>query len=133
MTPAPEQSTPNALKERDPELFKEVDEFRARFEEILLEKLENVLASPTYRDRGNFLPHDDVKAIAYVLRVLTADSWKEDDLDQFDASWRIAMRSDYFAEAFESIRFRVMNATDAARERLIKESGNSGVTQGTLW
>jgi hypothetical protein len=133
MTPEPRKSTPNALKERDPELFREVEEFRARFEEILLDKLDNVLDNPTCRDRGNFLPRDDVKAIAYVLRVLTAEFWQDQHLDQFDAAWRRAMRSDYFAEAFETSRFRVMNAVDAGRSRLVEKSGNSGVTQGTLW
>jgi hypothetical protein len=133
MTPEPEKSTPNALKERHHDLFKEVDEFRARFEEILLDKLDNVLDNPAYRDPCNFLPRDDVKAIAYVLRVLTADSWQNELLDQFDASWRKAMRSDYFAEAFESIRFRVITAVDAARVRLVENPANGGVTQGTLW
>jgi hypothetical protein len=133
MTPDPEKSTPNAFKELDPELFQEVKDFRARLEEILLNKLDNVLDNPAFRDRGNFLPRDDVKAIAYVLRVLTGDSWKEDHLHQFDASWRRAMRSDYFAEAFDPIRFRVMNAVDAARNRLAERPGNSNFTQGTLW
>ena len=133
MTPESKKSTPNAIKQRDPELFKEVEQFRARFEEILLDKLDNVLDNPAFRDRGNFLPRDDVKAIAYVLRILTADSWKDEQLNQFDASWRTAMRSDYFAESFESIRFRVMNAVDAARKRLVEKPATSGVTQGTLW
>ena len=133
MTPEPQISTPNALRERDPELFREVEEFRARFEEILLDKLDSVLDNPAYRNRGNFLPRDDVKAIAYVIRVLTADRWKEEHLYQFDVSLRRAMQSDYFAEAFEPIRFRVINAVDVARNRLVEKPGNSGVTQGTLW
>jgi hypothetical protein len=133
MTPEPEPSTPNAIKERDPELFKEVQEFRARFEDILLDKLDNILDNPAFRDRGHFLPRDDVKAIAQVIRVLTRDSWTEEHLDQFDTTWRKAMRSDFFAEAFESIRFRIENAVDTARARVLERPGMSGATQGTLW
>jgi hypothetical protein len=133
MTPDSPSSIPNTLKLRDPDLFTEIQDFRARFEEMLLDKLDNVLDNPRYLDRGHFLPRDDVRAIAWVIRVLTSDRWSEDQLDQFDASWRDAMRSDLFAEAFESIRFRIRNAVDAARNHLIEEPGNSGVTQGTLW
>ena len=132
MTPETESSTPNLLKERDPELFKEVQEFRDRFEEMLLDKLDNVL-SPAFRDRGHFLPRDDVKIVAEVIRILTRDTWSEKHLDQFDATWREAMRSDFFAEAFESIRFRIQNAIDTARGRLLARPGVDGVTQGTLW
>src|SRR6266446_5474875 len=110
MTPDSPPSTPNPLKERDPELFLEIEDFRLRFEEILLDTLDSVLDNPRYRDRGHFLLRDDVRAIARVVRVLTSDSWTEDQLDQFDPSWRDAMRSDFFAEAFETIRFRVENA-----------------------
>ena len=133
MTPDSPPFTPNALKERDSELFMEIAEFRARFEEILLDKLDNVLDNPRYRDRGHFLPRDDVKAIARVVRVLTSDSWTEDQLDQFDASWRDAMRSDFFAEAFEPIRFRVENAVKTARARLVETRGVGGCMQGMFW
>jgi len=133
MTPDSPLSTPNALKERDPDLFVEIEDFRARFEEILLDKLDNVLDNPRYRDRGHFLPRDDVRAIARVIRVLTSDSWTEDQLNQFDASWRNAMRSDFFAEAFETIRFRVENVVETARARLVEVHHVAGFTQGTLW
>src|SRR5438046_3013728 len=119
MTPEPEQSTPNALKERDPELFNEVQEFRARLEETLLDKLDNILDNPAFRDRGHFLPRNDVKAIAQVIRILTRDSWTEEHLDLFGAAWREAMRSDFFAEAFEATRFRIENAVNTARTRLL--------------
>lgn len=132
MTPGTESSTPNLLKERDPELFKEVQGFRARFEDILLDKLDNIL-SPAFRDRGHFLPLDDLKIIATVIRVLARDTWTEKHLDQFDATWREAMRSDFFAEAFESIRFRIENAMASARARLLDKPGVGDVTQGTLW
>ena len=133
MTPDSPLSTPNPLKVRDSELFMEIENFRARFEEILFDKLDNVLDSPRYRDRGNFLPRDDVKAIARVVRVLTSDSWTEDQLNQFQASWRDAMRSDFFAEAFESIRFRVEYAVGAARAHLVEIRGVGACTQGTFW
>jgi len=133
MMSASEQSTPNVIKERDPELFKELNEFRARFEEILCDKLDNVLGNPAYRDRGRFLPRDDLKAIAKVISVLTKEHWSEEHLDQFDAFWREAMRSGYFAEAFESVRFRVKHAVETARNRLAEKADISGVTQGTLW
>jgi len=128
-----ENSTPNVLKERDPELFRELDDFRARFEEMLFDKLDNVLNNPAYRDRGHFLPRDDLKAIAKVISALTREHWSEEHLDQFDAFWREAMRSDYFAEAFEPVRFRVRNAVETARNRLAEKAEISGVTQGTLW
>ena len=133
MTPDSTPSTPNPLKERDPELFMEIEGFRARFEEILLDTLDNVLHSPRYRDRGHFLPRDDVRAIARVIRFLTSDSWTEDHVDQFDASWRDAMRSEFFAEAWESSRFRIENAVETARTQLIEARGVSGCTQGTFW
>ena len=133
MTPDLPPSTPNPLKERDSELFIEIKDFRARFEEILLDKLDNVLDTPRYHDRGHFLPPEDVTAIAWVVRVLTSDSWTEDQLDQFDASWRDAMRSDFFAEAFEPIRFRVENAVGSTRARLIEPRGVGDCTQGTFW
>jgi hypothetical protein len=133
MTPDSPPSTPNPLKERDPELFKEIGDFRARFEEILLDKLDNVLDGPRHWDRGHFLPRDDVRAIARAVRVLTSDSWTEDQLDQFDASWRDAMRSEFFAEAWESNRFRIENAVHTARARLIETSVVGGVTQGAVW
>ena len=103
------------------------------FEESLLDTLDNVLDNPRYRDRGHFLPRDDVRAIARVVRVLTSDSWTEDQLDQFDTSWRDAMRSDFFAEAFETMRFRIENAVKTARVRLVESRGVGGCTQGTLW
>jgi hypothetical protein len=133
MTPDSPSSTPNTLKVRDPELFAEIQDFRVRFEEMLLDKLDNVLASPRYGGRGHFLPDGDVRAIAWVVRVLTSDSWTEHQLDQFDTSWRDAMRSDFFAEVFESIRFRIRNAVDAARNRLVETRGVGDITQGTLW
>ena len=133
MTPNIAPSTPNLLKERDPELFTEVKDFRARFEEMLLDKLDNILDNPRYRDRGHFLPRDDLKAIAQVVRVLTSDIWTEDSLDQLDAKWREALRSDFFADAFESVRFRIENAVQTGRASLTTEPGTNGVTQGTLW
>ena len=111
----------------------EVMDFRTRFEELLLDKLDNVLDNPRYRDRGHFLPRDDLKAIAQVVRVLTSDSWTEENLDQFDTKWREALRSDFFAEAFESVRFRIENAVQTGRARLAAEPGPHGVTQGTFW
>jgi hypothetical protein len=133
MTPEPEEITPNALKERDPELFKEVGGFRARFEEMLLDKLDNVLDNPAFRDRNHFLPRDDVKTIAHVIRILTSDTWTDGQLDQFDVSWREAMRSDFFAEAFEPMRFRIENAVTTARARLLEQPSIGSFTQGTLW
>ena len=133
MTPDSLPSTPNPLKERHPEVFMEIDGFRLRFEEILLDKLDNVLDNPRHRDRGHFLPRDDVRAIARVVRVLTSDSWTEDQLDHLDASWRDAFRSEFFAEAFETIRFRIENAAETARKRLVEARGVGSCTQGTLW
>ena len=109
------------------------EDFRARFEEMLLDTLDNVLDNTRYRDRGHFLPRDDVKAIAQVVHVLTSDSLTEDQLDQFDGSWRDAMRSDFFAEAWESNRFRIENAVETARTRLVEARGVSNCTQGTFW
>jgi hypothetical protein len=129
----PEQSTPNVLKERDPALFTEVEDFRATLEEILLDKLDNVLNNPAFRHHGQFLPRDDLKAIAQVMSVLTRDSWGEEHLDQFDASWREAMRSDFFAAAFETKRFRIENAVNTARNDLSQKREVNSVTQGTLW
>jgi hypothetical protein len=125
--------TPNLLKERDPDLFREVIDFRSRVEEILLDKLDNVLDNPGFRDRGHFLPRDDLKSIAQVIRVLTKDSWSPKDLNDFDSSWRNAMKSDFFAEAFESIRFRIENAVNTTRARQVEKEVNNGITQGTLW
>jgi hypothetical protein len=133
MTPDAVPCTPNVLKERNPDEFKGVEEFRALFEEMLLARLEDVLCNPRFRDRGHFLPRDDVRAIAQVLHVLTRKSWTKDDLDRFDASWRDAMRSDLFAEAFESVRHRIQNAVHAGRESLAEQHGARDVTQGTLW
>jgi hypothetical protein len=133
MTPDTEPSTPNLIRERDARLFEELKDFRAQFEEILLDNVDNVLASPSYRDRGNFLPRDDTKAIAQVVRILTSEEWTAEQLEQFDGSWRHAMRSDFFAEAFESIRFRIETAVDVARARVLEKAEITGVTQGTLW
>jgi hypothetical protein len=125
--------TSNQLKERHPDKFKEVQEFRARFEEMLLAKLEDVIGNPRFPDRGHFLPREDARAIAHVLEVLTRDSWTEYDLNQFSANWREAMRSDLFAEAFESIRFRIENAIGLARARLAEFRGAGEFQQGELW
>jgi hypothetical protein len=133
MTPESESSTPNLLKERDARLFQEIKDFRAQFEEMLLDNVDNVLAGPRYRDRGNFLPRDDTRAIAQVISVLTREEWTAENLDQFDGSWRHAMRSGFFAEAFETIRFRIENAVNACRARLLEKPGVGSVTQGTLW
>jgi hypothetical protein len=67
------------------------------------------------------------------LGVLTSGSWTEADLDRFDAFWRDAMRSDFFAEAFESIRFRIENAVSSARARLAESRGPGEYEQGELW
>lgn len=133
MTPDLAPSTPNLLKERDPELLGEVKDFRVRFEEMMFDTLDNVLDNPRFRDRGHFLPRDDVRAIARVIRVLTNESWTEDQLDQFDATWRDAMRSGFFAEAWESCRFRIQNAVETARTRLVEARSVRGCTQGMLW
>lgn len=119
--------------QHDRSLFDEVRVFRARFEEILLADVDRVLDDPRFRDRGNFIPPEDTKAIAQVIRVLTKQDWSLDDLDRLAASWRDAMRSDFFAEAFESIRFRVDNTVNAGRSRLNETNRASSVTQGMLW
>jgi hypothetical protein len=133
MTAEPKTSVPNVLMEQDRSLFDEIQAFRARFEDILLADVDRVLDDPRFRDRGNFLPLEDTKAIARVIRVLTKTEWTLDDLDCLAAFWRDAMRSDFFAEAFESIRFRVENAVNAGRSRLNETNRASTVTQGTLW
>ena len=133
MVPDAVPSAPNVLKERNPDEFREVEDFRLRFEEMLLVKLDDVIDNPRFRDRGKFLPRDDLKTIAQVLRVLTHDSWTEADLDRFDASWRDAMQSDFFAEALESIRFRIENAVRSARARLAESRGGGVYEQGELW
>jgi hypothetical protein len=125
--------TSNFLKGRNPDEFREVEDFRARFEEMLLVKLDDVIDNSHFRDRGHFLPPEDVKAIAQVLHVLTRDSWTNADLDRFDTSWRDAMQSDFFAEAFESIRFRIENAVRSARARLAESRGAVNYEQGELW
>jgi hypothetical protein len=133
MMPDEVPSTLNLLKERNPDVFREVEDFRARFEEMLLAKLDDVISNPRFRDRGHFLPAEDVKAIAQVLHVLTRDSWTEANLDCFDAFWWNAIRSDLFAEAFESIRFRIENAVSLARTRLAESRGLANCKQGELW
>jgi hypothetical protein len=133
ITPELEHTTPNAIKDRDPELFQEVKDFRARFDEIVADSLDNVLDNPVFRDRGRFLPRDDLKTIAGVLRILTRDDWSEENLDQFDSFWRQAMQSDFFVEAFETIRFRIRNAVETGRNALYDKRTVSSVSQGTLW
>ncbi len=133
MTPTTTPSTPNPLEARHPELFAEVKEFRNRFEEMLLASVDEVLDNPRFRDRGHFLPKSDLKAIAQVMRVLTSESWNQESYDRFDAHWKDALRSDLFAEAFESIRFRIENAVQTGRARLTTGLDSHGVTQGTFW
>jgi hypothetical protein len=133
MTTERKTSIPNVLMQHDRSLFEEVQAFRARFEDILLATVDRVLDDPQFRDRGNFLPPEDTKAIAQVIRVLTKEEWGLDDLDRIAASWRDAMRSDFFAEAFESIRFRVEKAVSAGRSRLNEMNRAGTVTQGLLW
>ncbi|HZZ78908.1 MAG TPA: hypothetical protein VFE62_10345 [Gemmataceae bacterium] len=133
MTSGSASSITNILEERDPDVLLELREFRARFEEMLLDTLDHVTDNPRYRGRGQFLPPDDIRAIAREVRILTADSWTQDHLDQFDASWRDAMRSDLFAEAFESIRFRIENAVNAARILLADRRTPAFTVQPTLW
>ena len=133
MAAEPKTSIPNVLMKHDRSLFDEIRAFRARFEEILLADVDRVLDDPSFRDRGSFLPPDDTIAIAQVIRVLTKEEWTFDDLDRFAAFWRDAMRSNFFADEFESIRFRVENAVNAGRSRLNETNRASTVTQGTLW
>jgi hypothetical protein len=128
-------TTPNPLKERAPDLFKEIEEFRARLENILLADLDSVLDNPAFRDRGHFLARDDLRAIARVVRILTKESWNEADVNQFDAAWRDALRCDYFGDAFESIRHRIQACVQAAptlREPEVTAQAPK-VTQPTLW
>ena len=129
-------SMPNLLKERDPELVKELSAFRSRLGDLLLDKLDAVLDDPLFRDRGKFLPLEDLRPIAHILRILTKDSWTEEDLDLFDASWRDACRSDLFGDEFESSRHCIKIATESARMRLLEEqTGAEELTmrQPTLW
>lgn len=133
MTAEPTTSIPNVLMQHDRSLFEEVQTFRARFEDILLADVDRVLDDPQFRDRGFFLPPGDIVAIAQVIRVLTKEEWVLDDLDRLAACWRDAMRSDFFAETFESIRFRVENAVQEGHHRLTEPRGTRGVTQGSLW
>jgi hypothetical protein len=129
-------TTPNALKEHAPDLFHDIEDFRARLENILLVKLDSVLDNPACRDRGHFLPRDDLRAIAHVVRILTKESWNEEDFVRFEAGWREAMRCDYFADAFESIRHRIQALVENGRAKLLEPkvpATAAKVTQRTLW
>ena len=121
-------STPNLLKARDPELARELKAFRSRLGDLLLDRLDTLMASPRFRE----LPLDlgDLNAIARVLSVLDKESWTQADLDAFDDDWRAAMRSELFGGEFESSKHRIQASVDAARRHLLEEPE---VAQGTLW
>jgi hypothetical protein len=133
-------ATPNPLKERDPELVANIEAFRSRLGEILLESLAPMFAHPAFRRR-----HDvpdvlaDLHAAAQVLRVLVQDQWSEQDLKTFDTYWRDAMRSDLFGEEFEAEKFRIQSSVQAARTKLLEPvdpvtpSKVKKLTQRTLW
>lgn len=123
-------TTPNPLKTRDAELFDELTRFRARFEGICIAPLDTLLNDRTSCDRGHFLPREDIKAVAHILQILTKNSWTPTDIAKFDEFWRHTMRSDFFADEFESSRFRIQGAVDAARTELAE---HPIVEQPTLW
>jgi hypothetical protein len=121
-------TTANILKARDPELAKELKAFRSRLGDLLLDKLDRLMASPRFRE----LPLDlgDLNAIARVLSMLDKEYWTEADLNAFDDDWRAAIRSEMFGGEFESSKHRIQAAVVAARRHFLEEPG---IAQGTLW
>ena len=143
--PSPDQpsnpSTPNPIKQRDPELVKRLASFQSRLGTILLDSLAPLLADPGFRTRHapDFLA--DIHAAAQILRILVQDEWTEHDLDTFDTYWRDACRSDLFAEEFEAERHRIQACVEIARTKLLERETTTArtttkpqkMTQGTLW
>ena len=63
-------------------------------------------------------PLADVKVTAIILRILTKDSWDEDDLRLFDACWRQAAASELFGDEFEAERLRIQHCVETCRKQV---------------
>jgi hypothetical protein len=119
-------STPNPLLTREPELAERLATFRPIVQNMLLDKLAAVtLREPAFRVRECPHPLEDVKAAAQVLRVLTRDSWDQDDMTVLDACWRQAAHSALFSEEFEAERHRILNCVEAGRQQLLAPRGTA--------
>jgi hypothetical protein len=117
-------STPNLLLSRERELADRLAAFRPAVNDMLLDKLAaTMLRDPAFRVHECPHPMEDVKAVAQVLRVLTRDSWDQDDMTVLDACWRQAMHSALFAEEFEADRHRIRRCIEAARQQLFTLPG----------
>jgi hypothetical protein len=53
-----------------------------------------------------------------VLRILSKSAWTSDDLDLFDANFRLAYCSDAFPDEFEEARHRIGRYVEQARQQL---------------
>ena len=110
---------PNPLLQREPELVQRLAIFRGQVNDMLADKLAGqMLNDPAFRLKECPHPLADVKATAIILRVLTRDSWDEDDLRLFDACWRQAAASELFGDEFEAERLRIQQAGDVSRKAL---------------
>jgi hypothetical protein len=119
-------STPNPLLTREPELAERLAAFRPIVHDMLLDKLAAVtLREPAFRVRECPHPLEDVKAAAQILRVLTRDSWDQDDMTVLDACWRQATQSLLFGEEFEAERHRILSSVEAGRRQLLAPQGTA--------
>lgn len=129
-------TTPNPLRDRDPDLVDNLTSFRGRIGDLLLDTLAPMFADS--RSRAEYGPGflAELHAAAQVLRVLVKEKWTEQDLDTFDKYWRDAMRSEIFADEFEAERHRIQACVNTARTSMIEQAEQaipSKTTQPTLW
>jgi hypothetical protein len=124
-------STLNPLAVRDRELLRQLNLFRGKLADVLLEVFQSLLDDPRCRLGNQLEPLEGIHAAAQVVRVLTKDAWTEEDLNVFEAHWQAAIRSPLFGGEFEADRHRLQLLAKTAREQLIE--AEKGVKQPTLW
>ncbi len=112
-------ATPNPLLQREPELVQRLAVFRGQVNDMLADKLAGqMLNDPAFRLKECPHPLAEVKATAIILRVLTKETWDEDDLRLFDACWRQAAASELFGDEFEAERLRIQHSVETCRKHV---------------
>jgi hypothetical protein len=124
----------NPLEMADPQLVKRLQVLSDRVVEVLLDRLAaDSLKDDTFRPESRTVPIDELKANVQILRMLTKETWNQDDLRLFDTFWRQACLSDLFAEEFEAERHRIVAAVTSARQRLDDQRAHAKPQPGHLF
>jgi len=113
--------------QREPELAERLGSFRNGVNDMLLDNIAaGLLGDPGFRVGQLRHPLEEIRSATQILRVLTKETWDQDDMRIFDACWRTVRCSELFADEFEADRFRIESCVKEAGTTLLANGPTSG-------